>query len=345
LGIADSISAGDPQPSLLDRQSSGDAAIELPELSKPGEDRDAFAPSPLVEPLQPGIHPMSLSHPIEVDENSAPPNERRTLDEGPGTRFADRRSPLVNPRDAAQSEHAAHVRLLCPDVRWPDGERGSFAVVLQDPARAHLPALVDLFAPLLKLTGEATHFALARRHGVLADGLPYGVAESLAREVNGRGMKALTAAQVATLEFGRPRDATMLHAAGRRARWTLEDGLHELEWKQVVLLGAALVTEAASSRPRAVMDLLYLDPTLHLRIWEPTFSYPPRLSPDPQRRFLQLARALKHRGRGALATGSFERWLTSQSPLPNDHFISTVEWESYLAWHVLARLSPVRMVR
>lgn len=232
---------------------------------------------------------------------------------------------------------------LWDERSWMGLGREKFAVLVMPGQPHNTAALTEIMGALLGMTPEATHYAILRRRGVLAEGLTLDEAEKLARGFAARGQSVTLAAQTRGVDFGEPQDLISYHEHEGVVQWSTFAKTEGGMWSQVLCLSAAVVSLQPGTPGRAVLDLFVSDPNRHLRIWENIFIFPKKAGFFGEGRFRKLAEEITARAPKATHTQALDNWLEEAGAgRPVNSFGSLIEYQSYLRWHMLSHLAPMR---
>jgi hypothetical protein len=217
------------------------------------------------------------------------------------------------------------------------------ALILTPGQPVNIPIICQLMAPLLGLSPEGTHHAILRRRGILIDGLEGGRADRIASQMAEMGQSVSVVPIGQRMDFGPPPDVLTFRQEGTYGRFATSDEIYTCRWSQAILFGAGLVVLAPNAPGRGVIDLYFVNPRIHLRIWENTFLYPRQWESETPERFLRLVMEIENNSPGAVRTRSWEIWLRQKSALPAARFWSEIEYNNFLRWHLMAYHLPKKV--
>ncbi|MCE5230114.1 rhomboid family intramembrane serine protease [bacterium] len=236
-----------------------------------------------------------------------------------------------------------------------------YAAILTPGRPVNIPLVCEVLRPLLGLGPEPTHHAILRRRGILAEDLLAVEAEALANTLRERGQSITIVAMDKHIDFGPPLDVMTYRSESAAGRFSVPGQALTCRWTTSVLFAAGLVRLNPTAPGRAVLDLFFSHPRVHLRLWESTMVYPDHIintarvletiyasSPSgierlPLRRdwcFRALSAEIEEHGRNAVRTRSLSDWLGESLPLPTSHFRSQIEYDNFLRWHLMAYHAP-----
>lgn len=239
-----------------------------------------------------------------------------------------------------------------------------YAALLTPGRPVDIQLVCSTLAPMLGLGPETTHHALLRRRGILLDDMLAAEAEALARKLSTAGQSVSLVAMDKTLDFGAPLDVMTYHDEGVAGRFSVAGQALVCRWSRAVCFAAGLVRLEPTAPGRAVLDLFFSQPRVHLRLWESTMAYPDRINATakvletiyppvagefnrmPLRRdwcFRATATEISDHGKYAICTRSLSEWLETAAPLPSSHFWSLIEYDNFLRWHLMAYHAPKKV--
>lgn len=239
-----------------------------------------------------------------------------------------------------------------------------YAAILTPGQPVDIQLVCSTLAPLLGLGPDPTHHALLRRRGILIEDLIAAEAEALARTLASAGQSVSLVAMDRTLDFGPPLDVLTYGDDGAAGRFSVAGQALVCRWSQAVCFAAGLVRLEPTAPGRAVLDLFFSQPRVHLRLWESTMVYPDRIAATarvletiyaqaptqagklPLRRdwcFRALANEISDHGKNAIRTRSLSDWIEQAMALPTAHFWSPIEYDNFLRWHLMAYYAPKKV--
>ena len=264
------------------------------------------------------VYPMT-DHPIELDSKDVPSEPpRRRVDQAPST--------------SATRPKAPPPLLFTPE--------GRYAILLAPRCRASLGQIAELLVPFDPRPPEEIRQSLSHRNGILAEQLDQTEARRLSRRFARHQLPVMVVDERPVQAFAEPVEVRAWHPRPEAACFSTDRECLETTWSHAVAISAAMVTLEPMTPMRAVLDLFFTDPPLHVRIWANNFIYPPMLAGHGEQQFLELGRALSASGGHLIATGSFRRWIRSGRARPDRCFSSRVEYDDYNRYYLLAYHAP-----
>ncbi len=227
-----------------------------------------------------------------------------------------------------------------------------FAAILTPGQPVEVPLICAAIGPTMGLSPEGTHHAILRRRGILGRGLSAQDAQDLADTLVRCGQSVSLVEDDERLEFAPPLGIIAWRDQGHYGQFSTTGEAITCRWSQAVCLGAGMVPPAPIAPPRAAIDLFFVNPRRHLRLWESAMIYPRESQAGVQdiaatqvpreQRFRSMAAELARLAPGAVHTRSLRTWIDGGSALPQAKFWSLIEYENFLTWHIMAYHLPRR---